>query len=66
LTGSEGKMVYQYVAYNENKEIVKGKLQARNEEHAAELLNFAGYQLINLRLLASFPSLDKLQLGLFP
>jgi len=59
-------MVYQYVAYNENKEIVKGKLQARNEEHAAELLNFAGYQLINLRLLASFPSLDKLQLGLFP
>jgi type IV pilus assembly protein PilC len=59
-------MVYQYVAYNEAKEIVKGKLEAKNEEQAAELLNYAGYQLINLRMLATFPSVDKLLLRLFP
>jgi type IV pilus assembly protein PilC len=45
---------------------VKGKLEAGNEEQAAELLNYAGYQLINLRLVATFPTLDKLTLRLFP
>jgi type IV pilus assembly protein PilC len=57
---------YTYVAYNEVKEIVKGKLEARNEEHASELLNFAGYQVINLRELAGFPTLDKLIARFFP
>jgi type IV pilus assembly protein PilC len=59
-------MVYAYVAYNESREIVKGKLEAKNEEHAASLLNYAGYQLINLRALAVFPTLDKLMLHLSP
>lgn len=49
-------MVYAYVAYNENREVVKGQLEAKNQEHATELLDFAGYQLINLRELAGFPS----------
>ncbi len=48
-------MVYAYVAYNESKEIVKGKLEAKNEEQAASLLNYAGYQLINLREDCHFP-----------
>jgi len=59
-------MVYAYVAYNENKEIVKGRLEAKNEEHATNLLSFAGYQLIHLKAVASFPTLDKLLLRLSP
>jgi type IV pilus assembly protein PilC len=54
------------VAYNEGKEIVKGKLEAKNEEQAASLLSYAGYQLINLREIASFPTLDKLLMRLSP
>jgi type IV pilus assembly protein PilC len=59
-------MVYAYVAYNESKEIVKGKLEAKNEEHATSLLSYAGYQLIHLRTVTTFPSLDKLMLRLSP
>jgi type IV pilus assembly protein PilC len=59
-------MVYTYVAYNENRELVKGTLEARNEDHAAELLDFAGYQLVNLKEMARFPTLDKLYLKFFP
>ncbi len=55
-----------YVAYNESHEIVKGKLEAKNEEQAAELLSYAGYQLINLKALATFPTLEKLYLHLSP
>ena len=53
-------MVYQYVAYNENGEIVKGKLSATSEEAAAELLGYAGYQAVNLKPFTPFISLDKL------
>ena len=53
-------MVYQYVAYNENGEIVKGKLSATSEETATELLGYAGYQAVNLKPLTPFISLDKL------
>ena len=59
-------IVYTYVAYNENREIVKGKLEAHTEEQAANLLSVAGYQLINLRELAGNPTLDKLMLKLSP
>ena len=59
-------MVYAYVAYNEAKEIVKGRLEAKNEEHATSLLSYAGYQPINIRSVAVFPSLDKLMLRLSP
>ena len=59
-------MVYAYVAYNESKEIVKGKLEARNEEQAAQLLDYAGYQLINLREMVRFQTLEKIILRLSP
>jgi type IV pilus assembly protein PilC len=45
---------------------VKGRLEAGTEEKAAELLNYAGYQLINLRQVTNFPTLDKLTLRFFP
>jgi type IV pilus assembly protein PilC len=59
-------IIYAYVAYNEKKEIVKGKLEAKNETQANELLDYAGYQLINLRLISTFPTYDKLMLQLMP
>ncbi len=59
-------IVYSYVAYNENREIVRGKLEAHTEEQAANLLSVAGYQLINLRELAGSPTLDKWMLKLSP
>lgn len=61
---------YQYVAYTENREEVKGKLSASSEEAATNLLTYAGYQAINLKpFVPSFSlgfSLDKLQARLFP
>ncbi len=57
-------MVYQYVAYNENKEIVKGKLTAATEEAATELLDYVGYQVVNLKKYIPFFSTDKLAASL--
>ena len=34
-------MVYQYVAYNESRDLVKGRLSAATEEAATELLGYA-------------------------
>lgn len=53
-------MDYQYVAYNEKGEVVKGKLSAASEEAATELLGYAGYQTMSLKLYTPFFNLDKL------
>lgn len=53
-------MVYQYLAYNESGEIVKGKLAASNEDIAAEMLSYAGYRTISLKPRVTFISLDKI------
>ena len=58
-------MVYQYVAYNENGNIVKGRLPAASEEAATELLGYAGYQAISLKPYVPFLNLDKLSVSLF-
>ncbi len=58
-------MVFQYVAYTENGEIVKGKLPAANEEAANDLLGYAGYQAISLKPYIPFLNVDKLTAGLF-
>jgi len=58
-------MVFQYIAYNEKGEIVKGKLPAVNEEAASDLLGYAGYQTINLRPYIPFLNVEKLTAGLF-
>jgi type IV pilus assembly protein PilC len=54
-------MEFQYIAYNTDKKLVKGKLSATNEEAAANLLNYGGYQLVSLRTVTRF-----LNLGNFP
>ena len=59
-------MVYQYIAYNENGEVVKGRLLATSEEAAIDLLGYAGYQAVNLKSVVPFFSVDKLLASLFP
>jgi len=58
-------MVYQYVAYNENGDVVRGKLPASNEEAATDLLGYAGYRAISLKPYAPFLNLEKLATRLF-
>jgi len=42
-------MVYQYLAYTEGGQIVKGSLAASSEDTAAEMLSYAGYRAISLK-----------------
>ena len=58
-------MVYQYVAYRESGELVKGRLTAASEEAANELLDYAGYRLVSLKPYVPFLSLDKLSASLY-
>jgi len=58
-------MAYQYVAYNTKGDVVKGRLSATTEEAANELLGYAGYQAISLKVYVPFLTLDKLTEGLF-
>ena len=59
-------MVYQYIAYNGNKEIIKGRLTATSEEVATDLLGHSGYQVISLKPTAQLPGLERLTAQLFP
>jgi len=58
-------MTYKYIAYNENGEMVKGKLEAANEETATNLLSYAGYRTINLKQSVPFLSSDWLSSQLY-
>ncbi len=53
-------MDYAYIAYTKNKQLVKGKLSASNEEAAAKLLSYGGYHLVSLKRYVPFFNLDKL------
>jgi type IV pilus assembly protein PilC len=60
---------YRYVAYTEDRRVVKGKLSATSEETATNMLSFSGYHVVSLKpaapafrlstekLLAGFPFL---------
>jgi len=52
-------MVYQYVAYNEAGEVVKGKLSATSEEMATQMLGYAGYQPVSLKSYTPLFDADK-------
>jgi len=54
-------MEFHYIAYTADKKLVKGKLSATNEEAAASLLDYGGYQLVSLKMMTPF-----LNLGSFP
>jgi type IV pilus assembly protein PilC len=47
-------MEFQYVAYTEDKKLVKGRLSAADEEAALKLLNYGGYQTISLKEVVPF------------
>ena len=47
-------MEYSYTAYTKDNRLVKGKLEAASQEAATQALNFGGYQVINLKPVASF------------
>lgn len=57
---------YKYVAYNESGTLVKGKISAASEEAASELLDFAGYQPVNLKIHRPFINSGILSDSLFP
>ncbi|MFC1862106.1 type II secretion system F family protein [Chloroflexota bacterium] len=59
-------MDYQYVAYSESGDLVRGKLSAPTEEAATEMLGYAGYQAVNLKPYVPFFNMDKLSAELFP
>ncbi len=58
-------MVYSYVAYRENGALVKGKLNAKSEEAATDLLNYTGYRVVSLKPYIPFVSMDKLTADMF-
>ncbi len=47
-------MEFQYIAYTAERKLVKGKLSATDEEAAASLLNYGGYQLVSLKMMTPF------------
>ena len=53
-------MQYSYVAYTEDKKLVKGKLSATGEEAATNLLSYGGYQVVNLKEVVPFFNMEKL------
>lgn len=56
--GSTAQLVYQYVAYGKNGELVKGRLAATSEESIAELLGYDGYRVISVKKFVPFLRLD--------
>jgi len=58
-------MVFQYVAYNEKGEVVKGKLPAVDEDAANDLLSYAGYRAISLRPFVPFLNTEKIASSFF-
>ncbi len=53
-------MEFQYVAYTEDRRLVKGKLSATSEEAALNLLSYGGYQTVTLKEVVPFFNLQKI------
>jgi len=53
-------MDFSYVAYTEDRKLVKGKLSATSEEAAINLLSYGGYQVVNLKKIVPFFNTEKL------
>jgi len=53
-------MEYQYVAYTEDRRLVKGRLSATSEETANDLLSYGGYQVVSLKTVTPFFNIQKL------
>ncbi len=55
-------MDYQYIAYNQDNKLVKGKLSASSEAEVMSHFNSIGYKIINLK--SSSPQISKVQKSL--
>ncbi len=53
-------MDFAYVAYTEDKKLVKGKVTAITDEAAAELLGYGGYRVVSLKLIVPFINKERL------
>jgi len=53
-------MEFNYIAYTEDKRLVKGRLSATNEEAAVNLLSYGGYQVVSLKSFTPFFNMEKL------
>ena len=58
-------MVFQYIACNQQGEIVKGRVNAASEEAVNDMMSYAGYRLINLKQYVPFLSVERLKQYLF-
>src|SRR5512135_1280218 len=57
-------MDYAYVAYNRERKIIRGKVNASNDAAAASLLNSNGYQVLSLKGKSGFLNSEKLNVSL--
>ena len=53
-------MEFSYIAYSKDKKLVKGRLSATNEEAAAKLLSYGGYQVLRVKSYTAFVDLGRL------
>lgn len=53
-------MDFAYVAYTEDKRLVKGKVSAATEEAATQLLGYGGYRVVSLKEVVRFFDMEKL------
>jgi len=53
-------MEFNYIAYTEDKRLVKGRLSATSEEAAVDLLSYGGYQVVSLKSFTPFFNMEKL------
>ena len=53
-------MDFAYIAYTEDKKLVKGRLSAISEEAATELLGYGGYRVVSLKRVIPFINKEKL------
>lgn len=54
-------MDYQYIAYTQDRKLVRGKLSAVNEEAATNILSYGGYQVISLKEVTPLLDIEKLR-----
>jgi type IV pilus assembly protein PilC len=52
-------MEFNYLAYTEDKRLVKGRLSATSEEAAINLLSYGGYQVVSLKSITPFFNMEK-------
>jgi type IV pilus assembly protein PilC len=57
----EGEMQYKYVAYNQTKQLVNGKVDAPNETVAQDLLTLSGLKTVSLKVAKPLLNMEKIR-----